>query len=158
MYHIKQNNIGCRAEVSEYGCFYRSCGLIAEIKSGKNLKLYQINDGWTICKDKGFIDEKDNVKDSAGIINYFWNEVFEMPGKFIEIGTFKNGTVNYYGWVAKNRDCQSIDALIQKIRCNGYYGTHFRVVNKRGELLEDPHEPEINVQEVCYSILYHFVK
>lgn len=159
MYHIKQNNIGCRKEVSEYGCFYRSCGLIAEFKSGKNLKLSQINDGWTICKDKGFIDSNDNVKDSAGIINYFWNDVFEMPGKFIEIGTFKNGVTSYYGWLSTaDKEYRKIDALIQKIKCNGTYGTHFRPVNKKGLLLEDPHEPEINVQEVCYSILYHFVK
>lgn len=158
MYHIKQNNIGCRKEIQEYGCFYRSCGLIAEIKSGRNLTVSHLNEGWDYCKSKGYISPSDNVVDSAAIINYFWNDVFNLPGKFVEIGTFKNGYTNYYGWVQKNKEYQRIDALIQKIGCNGYYGIHFRPVSKKGVLLEDPHEPEINVQQVFYSILYHFTK
>lgn len=158
MYHIKQNNIGCRKELAEYGCFYRSCGLIAEFKSGKNLTVNQLNVGWDICKEKGFINAADDVVDSAGIINYFWNDVFGFPGKFVEIGIFKNGIKDFYGWV-KNGDksYREIDALIQKIGCNGQYGIHFRPVNKKGVLLEDPHEPEITPQNVYYSILYHFI-
>lgn len=154
-YHIKQNNIGCRKEIREYGCFFRSCGLIAEYKTLKSLTVTQLNEGWDYCKKEGFIDDKDNVKLSDAIINYFLH-VLGGSGKFVEIGTFENGVKNLYSWSKK---CNlSTDALIQKIGCNGYYGTHFRPVNNKGALIEDPHEPEINVHKIYYSILYHYFK
>lgn len=158
MYHIKQNNIGCRKEIQVYGCFFRSCGLIAEIKAGRYLSVKDLNDGWDYCKAMGWIDENDDIKKSDSIINYFYNKVFGLKGKFVEVGLFKNGFTEFYSWTKADSSLQKIDALIQKISCNGEYGTHFRVVSLRGQLIEDPHEPEINVRGIHYSILYHFEK
>jgi len=38
-----------------------------------------------------------------------------------------------------------MDVCIQKIKQGGLQGIHFRLVNKDGKLIEDPHNPAIAV-------------
>ena len=154
MYHIKQNDIRCRKEIREYGCFYRSCGLVAEYHTGKCLNARQLNEGWDECKKNNWIDADDDIVNSAAIINYFLNELGDS-GKYIEVGTFTNGVKTFYDGV--NPKYRKIDALIQKVKTNGKYGTHFRPVDKKGALVEDPHEPVIEFESVMYSILYCYI-
>lgn len=157
MEHIKQNDLKCYPQIRDYGCFFRSCGLVAEYKALQHLTAEQINNGWDFAKKNDWINEEDNVKDSASIINYFLH-LLGKGGKFVEVGTFKDGVTTYYPWTDKQPEYKKIDALIQKVGTNGYYGTHFRLVDKRGALIEDPHEPPIKAQKYYYSILYAYVK
>lgn len=156
MEHIKQNDERLLEDIQKIGCFFRSCGIIAENHTNKNLTVEQINNGWKYAKEKGLIDKKNNVVTSAPIINYFLKELGDK-GRFIEIGIFQNGKTFFYSSIRDTVYCH-IDALIQKIKQNGKSKTHFRVVDKMGELIEDPHLPPIKVQGIYYSILYAYIK
>lgn len=43
MEHIKQNDSRCMKVMQDIGCFVRSCGLVAEIRTGKSLTVEQVN-------------------------------------------------------------------------------------------------------------------
>lgn len=155
MKHIKQNDVGVKNPIPELGCFFRCCGLIAEYKTGKSLTVEQINQTWDWAKATVRIDDKDNIRDSASIATRFLRLLGDN-GRFIEVGLFKDGVSQYYP-AFKNTELSRADALIQKVKTNGKYGTHFRVVGKTGVVVEDPHEPAINSKEIFYSILYAYV-
>lgn len=157
MNFIKQNDPECYPIIQKSGCFFRSCGLIAEIRTGKLLTAEQLNNIWDWAKNVGYINREDNVQDSAGIANMFLRELGNNSGKFIEVGTFSQGKTTYYPSIKKyTPDLCRIDALIQKIKQNGPQGTHFRPVTKAGDVIEDPHEPPIHCQGIYYSILYAY--
>lgn len=149
--HIKQNDSQLKPRIQEIGCFYRSCGLVAEYFTGCSLTAEQLNDGWNWAHSKGFINGKDDIVTSAPIIEHF-SKLLDptLQGRMLEVGLFKDGVVQYYPAAPLRR----FDFLIQKIRQNGPNKYHFRMVNKRGELIEDPHDPVINVTGIDYSILY----
>lgn len=151
MEHIKQNDKRCIKIMQEIGCFVRSCGLIAEIKTGKSLTAEQVNDLWSFCRKNNLLTEQNSLKASAPVINRAM-EVLGGKGMFAEVGIFSNGKANFYKSV--DEKYRKIDALIQKIRQNGINGTHFRVVDKYGDVIEDPHEPPIKPTGIIYSILY----
>lgn len=151
--HIKQNDIRCKHPIPEIGCFFRSCGLIAEYKTCKELSASHINDTWDWAKDTKRIDSKDDIKDSASIATRFLRCLGDK-GRFIEVGLFRDGASQYYP-AFRGTPLARCDALIQKIETKGLYGTHFRVVSKFGTVVEDPHEPEIKGKPL-YSILYAY--
>lgn len=155
MIHIKQNDFRCLPEIRDIGCFFRSCGLIAEYKTYKYLTVKQINDSWLWAKENKYIDEENCVVKSAPIANHFL-EILGDKGRFIEVGTFKNGITEFYP-AYKGTELARIDALIQKIKTNGPEGTHFRPVDKKGICIEDPHEPPIKACAFIYSILYAYI-
>ena len=150
---IKQNDARCIPPMQAIGCFVRSCGLVAEYKTGKALSAEQINALWTKSKEHSYIDINDNVKQSAPIINMALAMLGDS-GRFIEIGTFKDGITYFYPSIPTAQ--WKIDALIQKIKQGGKSITHFRLVDKAGNLIEDPHEPPIRPISIYYSILYHY--
>lgn len=150
--YIKQNDSRLKEPIPDIGCFFRSCGLIAEMKVKKALTDEQINELWDWAKGTGRINENDDVRDSASIATRALR-VLGDKGRFIEVGLFKDGITQFYP-AYKNTDYARIDALIQKIKSNGRIGTHFRVVGKSGTVLEDPHEPPIKEYGIFYSILY----
>lgn len=154
MRHIKQNDPDCLPVMQKIGCFVRSCGLVAEYHTGKSLSAGQINELWETAKRKGFVNGSDDVVASAPIINLALRMLGDK-GRFIEVGIFAEGKTSYYPSVQEKY--RSIDALIQKIKQSGPSGTHFRLVDKAGYLIEDPHDPEIKVKGICYSILYHYI-
>lgn len=156
MEHIKQNDSLLLPEIQKIGCFFRSCGLIAEYRTGNYLTHKQLNDGWKWAKSKGYINGNDDVINSAQIATYFLRELKDS-GRFVEIGVFSNGKKTIYSGV-KNTSYEHIDALIQKIKQNGPSKYHFRVVDKYGELIEDPHAPAITARGIFYSILYAYVE
>ena len=154
MNHIKQNNPECKTVIQKVGCFFRSCGLIAEYQTGKYLSVKQINDTWEWAKGTGRIDEENCIKDSASIATRFLRALGD-GGCFCEVGTFRGGVTYWYPSIPK--DDRRADALIQKIRQGGPSVTHFRVVNKNGGLIEDPHDPPLKVLDIYYSILYEYI-
>ena len=150
---IKQNDPECLPIVRKIGCFVRSCGAIAEIKELKKLTAEQINELWLWAKKSGNVDREDNVKHSAPIITHALRMLGNDTGRFIEVATFRNGKMSYYASVPD--ELKSLPkAYIQKIKTNGEIGTHFRVINCLGELVFDPYEPEVKVQDIFYSIVY----
>lgn len=133
----------------------RSCGLVAEYKVDEMLSAAQINNLWIWGKENYFINENDSVINSSALINRAL-AMLGGKGRFIEVGTFTNGKANYYGSVPLH--LRRADACIQKISQNGPSGTHFRLVDPKGNLIEDPHEPVIKATGIFYSILYAYVE
>lgn len=154
--HIKQNDYRCLPEIRDIGCFFRSCGLIAEYKTYRDLTVKQINDTWLWAKENKYINEENCVVKSAPIATRFL-ELLGDKGKFVEVGTFKDGVLEYYP-AYKGTDLARGDAFIQKVKTDGKEGTHFRPVDKYGVLVEDPHEPRIRAVSIFYSIIYAYVK
>lgn len=155
MAHIKQNDSRCIPVMQHIGCFARSCGLLAELRTRRNLTAEQINALWAWGKETGNIDGNDNVRDSASLATHALRMLGD-GGRFVEVGTFKDGVTTYYPSV-RGTDFARADALIQKIRQGGRSVTHFRVVDARGNLIEDPHEPPIQPRGIFYTILYAYI-
>lgn len=154
---MKQNDEKLYPVIQKVGCFFRSCGIIAELKCGKKLEADQINRTWDWARRQGYVDNNNDVRNSAVIATQFLRELGDDTGRFVEVGTFRDGVTQFYFGIRNGSpELCKIDALIQKIKQNGPSKYHFRVVDKSGKLLEDPHEPEINVVSVEYSILYAY--
>lgn len=151
--HIKQNASGLYLEIQKIGCFFRSALLLAEMQSGKKLTVKQINELWDAALNLRYIDQQHNVMNSAKIATLAL-EALKCPGRFIEIATFKDGCMNYYSGI--ENDKRRADYFIQKGLQNGPNKTHFYVVDKAGNLIEDPHEPAINITKVVYTICYRY--
>lgn len=156
MTHIKQNDIRCKHPIPEIGCFFRSCGLIAEYHTKKELTADMINQTWDWAKESKRIDSSDNIKDSASIATRFLRLLGDN-GRFIEVGLFRDGKTQYYPAFVST-PLARCDALIQKVATDGKYGTHFRMVDAKGVVMEDPHEPPIKAKSIYYSILYAYEK
>lgn len=150
MGHIKQNSTALYADIQKIGCFFRSALLLAEIKTDKTLDAPTINKLWRRCCGFGFIDKKLNVVNSARIATLALRELGD-DGFITEVATFRNGKIEWYTGVEHRAEM-----FIQKIEQNGANKYHFRVVDKYGSLIEDPHDPVINVQDICYTIVYKY--
>lgn len=153
---VKQNHPQCMPIIRRVGCFVRSCGALAELKTGRRLKPKEINKLWIFGKSSKLIDRNDNVIESAPLATEALR-VLGDNGRFIEIATFKNGVMNYYSWVTPQMK-EKKKWFIQKIKTNGQIGTHFRVVNHEGKLIFDPYEPECTVQSIFYSVVYIYLE
>lgn len=150
---IKQNDPECLPIVQKIGCFVRACGYMAEWVTGKELTAKQINALWNWAKKSGNVDYKNCVKHSAPIATRALRMLGNDKGQFIEVATFTRGKMNYYGSVGEGLK-KLPKFYIQKIATNGAEGTHFRNIDNEGNLLFDPHAPEIISQGVFYSIVY----
>lgn len=153
---IKQNDDRCMPIIRRIGCFVRSCGAIAELKTGKELSAYQINILWVWAKKHGYVNDHDDVVQSAPIAT----EALRMlgdTGRFVEIATkYPEKAPQYYGWVdteMKNGE----KYFIQKIRTHGKLKTHFRVVNEKGKLVFDPFEPAVHVVGEFHTVVYLYL-
>lgn len=149
---VKQNDKDCLPIVQRIGCFVRSCGAMAEMKTEKELTAKQINELWNWGKKSGHINLDDIVKHSAPIATQAL-KMLGGSGRFIEIATFKDGKMNYYGSVTEEFK-RLPKFYIQKIKTNGHEGTHFRNVDFNGNLIFDPHYPDIKPEGIFYSIVY----
>ena len=156
MDHIKQNDERLLEPIQKIGCFFRSCGIIAENKTGKNLFPEEITKTWEWAKEVGYIDKRDNIKFSAPIATRFL-KILGDKGRFVEVGLFKDGETVFYDSIKQTPKLMRIDALIQKIIQGGPSKTHFRVVDNSGFLIEDPHTPPIKPLSIEYSILYAYL-
>lgn len=151
---FKQNDPLCLPVIRSVGCFARSAMHVGELIAGRKLTVGQINDTWEWAKVEGFITKDNNLRESAPITNRALL-ILGYPGKVYETGTFSKGKLTWYPSVPDKM--RQIDYLIQKIGQNGPEGTHFRNITRNGKLLWDPHEPEIRVKKIFYSIIYTYV-
>ena len=155
MEHIKQNDKRLYKVINKVGCFFRSCLLVAEYKENKELTSEQINNLWKYSKEHGYINDKDDVVKSTPIINQTLKELGNTKGHYYECATFKDGVIFWYPAISK--DLRRIDSYIQKVQ-TANINTHFRVVNKYGDLIEDPYTPECRIKKIYYSICYGYVE
>jgi hypothetical protein len=152
--HIIQNS----------GCFFRSSQAIAEVAGGKALSADQINEMWAWGRNREFVIggkvtkliNMNNELNASAIIANRTLEVLGVRGRFLEVGTKKNGTCTWYPWTDNSPSLQRGDAFIQKINQNGPQKIHFRLANDDDSLLWDPHDPEIKSQGVIYTIVFCF--
>lgn len=152
---VYQNDDKCYKVVQRIGCFVRSCGGIAEIKTGERLSAEQINALWDWAKATGNVNRNDDVRRSAPIATKALRMLGDK-GSFVEIATFKNGHMNYYASVSAALKTAP-KSYIQKVRTGGEVGTHFRVVSNDGTDLFDPYYPAPKATAVLYSIVYAYV-
>lgn len=160
---LPQNHTDCLSIIQSSGCFARSSQGIAELATGRRLSADQVNDIWLWGKARRiFVNGKqkllidgDNALNSSAMLANRTLEVLGMPGRFLEVGTKKNGIITWYDWV-KGSAVQRADAHIQKIAQNGPQKFHFRIVDADDQPVWDPHVPAILSQGVLYTIIYCF--
>lgn len=157
--YYKQNASGLYLEVQKIGCFFRAACHMAELEAerqGKRitrLTIDEINRCWEFSQKLKYINDELNVVTSAPIANLA-GSILGLKGKFVEVATFKAGQMNWYGSIPK--DQRRADYFIQRIAQNGPSKIHFINVTKEGKLLWDPHDPDITVQGVYYTICYKY--
>lgn len=161
MEHIKQNDEGLLPVIQSVGCFVRSCGLAAEYKLNKALNKEQINELWKWGKASGKIDADDNVKESAALMNRALRMLGDDDHYFAEIGIGKVNphgvyAVELYPWA--DRKGLVPDTFIQKILQGGPSKYHYRLVDDRLQLIEDPHRPAIGSLGMVYTICYKYCR
>ncbi len=154
---IKQNDIRLIQDIREIGCFFRSAQAMAEMKAGTTLTADQINVMWHWAKINGHIENRIMVHGAIPIANKTL-KYLGCPGRFFEVGLFKNGKTSYYKSIPKH--LQRIDFLIQKANqvAGAKYKHHFRNVDRFGEVIFDPYEPAVEVSGAEYSILFAYVE
>ena len=155
MKYLYQNDPDLYHVIQRVGCFFRSALHLAEAKAQQALTALQINGLWekskTLCYIATLHGEKNCVVSSAAIANLALKEL-EYPGRFVEVGVFKEGVLTWYASVKEKR----ADAFIQKIQQGGPSKTHFRCVDKTGAVTFEPHDPPIKALGVFYTICYRF--
>jgi hypothetical protein len=158
---LPQNDSECLPIIQASGCFARSAQGIAEIATGHALSASQINAIWLWGKEheiivgsrKRLLIDADNSLNSSAVLANKTLEMLGAPGRFLEVGTKKNGIITWYDWV-KGSAIQRADAFIQKIAQNGPQKIHFRIVDGNDQLMWDPHNPAITSQGTLYTIIY----
>ena len=151
---LYQDNSELYPIIQHSGCFFMSCLYIAQIKTGKTLSAVEINKIWEWGKNTHRIDDNDCIVNSVSIIMRAYRYL-SGTGRFYEVGTFSEGKSYYYPSVGN--EYRRADFLIQKIKQGGAQGTHFRVVDKVGNVIYDPYSKGIQSKGIVYSILYCFV-
>lgn len=166
--------------------------MAAEWKTGKKLTSEQLNDTWEWAQSTGRIGNKQPIqcgvkRDEAfsqkcchnGVYCAHWNDckfncnldgasiatrflrLLGDKGYFVEVGTADiHGNIKFY----PNSKTKNYDFGIQKIRQGGPQQTHFVLVNRMFDTVEDPHDPPIAKKEtveyplgVIYTVLYAYV-
>ena len=155
MEYLYQNDPDLYQVIQRIGCFFRSALYLAEEKAQQALTALQINGLWEKSKNLGYIatlhGEKNCVISSAAIANLALKEL-GYPGRFVEVGVFKDGKLTWYASIKERR----VDAFIQKIQQGGPSKTHFRCVDKNGVVTYEPHDPPIKQLGVFYTICYRY--
>lgn len=153
---IKQNTSGLYLQIQKIGCFFISACNMAQLEAKnrgaykKELSIPELNRIWDQALVFQFIDSADyTMKNSAGVANLA-AETLNLPVKFREVATERNGVPLWYSGIGEKR----ADYRIKKIFQGGPSKTHFILVDRDGNLIEDPHEPPIKSLGVAYTIFY----
>lgn len=147
---LKQTDKRLLPIIQAVGCFFRSAQAIAEQESGKTLSPEQINEMWNWAKKSAYIDERNFMRASAPISNRTM-KVLCCNKKVYEVATQSNGKIEFYKSIPPSM--RRGDYYIQKIKTKYKAGTHFRVVDKDGNIIYDP-DPNVECLGVFYSIVY----
>lgn len=142
--------------INRIGCFFISCLYHAEVFAGSKLTIDQITDIWTKAKASGFINSKNEIKDSASTINLGF-EALHSDHKAIEVCTITNGNVSYYPWTDAQPKYKRYDCMISKARIKNPKSEHFhfRAHNACGVLTFDPYDPSVAIEGEVYRIGYY---
>lgn len=155
--YLPQNAKGLYLDIQKVGCFFRSALYMAELRIGRSLTHTDINLLWDRSKALGYIGtingEANCVKNSAKIANLAL-DLYHVKGTFVEVAIKRDGETTFYSGVPMEK--RRITDYIQKIRQPGPSKTHFRYVNEDGNLVFEPHDPEITCLGVIYTICYRF--
>ena len=154
MEYLPQNASGLYLAIQKVGCFFRAACNIAEDATHKALNVVQLNKLWDEAHELRYINSADCIVNSAAIANLALKELHNYAGLVTEIGTFRDGKLYYYPAIPESK--RRGDYFIQKINQNGPSKTHFRRVDKYGNVLFEPHNPAINSQGTIYTIIYRY--
>lgn len=154
---LKQNTGGLYIQIQKIGCFFRSSCRIAEYiaeSQGKKCRLSvdELNSLWSVSEKLHYIVDN-KIKNSAGIANAAL-AMLNVPGKIVEVATFQEGKMMWYPSV--KGPARRADFYIQKIATPYTEGTHFRNVDKYGDLLWDPYKPDVKSTGIFYTICYRY--
>ena len=151
---IKQNDSGLYLDIQAVGCFFMAAIDLAMMEAKKrNLSKWQlsirdINSLWEKAKAFRYIDEKNNMLNSAKVANLAC-EALGLPCRIVEVAT-DTGHTQWYSGIGEHR----VDYRIEKILQSGKSKTHFRIVDSLGGVIEDPHNPPIKKLASYYKIYY----
>lgn len=153
----KQNTSGLYLPIQKIGCFFISACDLAQMEAEKRgwikkeLSVPELNYIWEQALAFKYInaEREYRMENSAGVATLA-ARALKLPVRFVEVATVTGPEVYWYAPADKRR----ADYFIEKIKQNGPSKTHFRVVNVNGELLEDPHEPEITSRGSIHTICY----
>lgn len=157
---IKQNNEELFKCIQEYGCFFLSCVNLVEWKTDIKLNVEEINYLWLKCKKLCFINDNDDITNSANIMN----QILQLKNSDLvcfEIGTLhhnhhEKNEIIYYKGVSENY--KALDKYyIQKLKTRGKYGTHFRVITENGHIF-DSVDGFYEYDKIIYDIVYVFTQ
>lgn len=156
---IKQNNEKLLKCIQDYGCFFLSCVNLVEWKTDIKLNENEINDLWHKCKKLGYINNNDDIVNSASIMNVIL-KLKNSDLVCLEIGTYKpkehieKSEIQYYKGVPEH--LKKLDKYyIQKLKTYGKYGTHFRVITENGHIF-DSVDGYYEYDKIMYNIVYVF--
>lgn len=159
--YLKQNASGLYLQIQQIGCFFRAACHMAELEAKKQNKYVQklnqaqLNHLWDLAKQFEYIDHENNLVKAEKLATAALRHL-DLPGRFVEVAVFQDGKM---GWYPGLKGAQKrADYFIQKIRQNGPSKTHFRNVQNDGQLLWDPHDPDINVAGIFYTICFRYDK
>ena len=156
---LKQTSKRLYKDINQVGCFFRSSIAIAELKCEKALSAHDINKIWNLGEEKGFIVNRELVKGGAPITNLAFQLLSEKYGmplyKSYEVGTIRDGKVNYYKSIPDNMKEYSF--VIRKIRRpkGSPYPFHFVLLPFAKEPVWDPHDPPLLSAGVEYEIAFY---
>lgn len=144
--YTKQNDPCCLPDVQRVGCFFRSALNIVERNENVAFTPQQINIFWHEAHRRKIVDDNNNLQDSAALM--------DMVGDrhYVEVGLMKDNVFEPYGWFKKTG--LEPQFFIRKHLQGGPSVYHYRVVDRNGNEIFEPHEPAIRDLGEVYTICY----
>lgn len=153
--YIKQDDDRCLAPIREVGCFFRSSLHCVELAKGRIFTPNQINELWELAKEKHILDDYNNLRDSAQLMNLALDYLDENnQSRFAEIGIKRGNNIELYAWARKHNIVPNY--YIRKIKQGGKSKYHFIVVDKDKNLVFDPYSTGIRELGEVYTICYRY--
>ncbi len=103
---------------------------------------------WYTAKDRKYIDNKNNIIKPDKLLYLMYRVI--SGRRLVQVGIESSGSKVFWGWVQNKR----VDLRIRKVITTGPMGTHFVVVNDRGETVYDPYQCLYRIVKMEYEVLY----
>ena len=157
--YIKQNDPGMYDEIAHIGCFWRVGMKIAEeISQQRFSRAEELNALWAESAAQGLmVDSGSGMELHRGVVPIIHRglDYFDCPKRVWEIGLFKQGEMQYYGFYKDQMPAPGKRWYVQKIALGpGHVEPyHYREVDKYGKLRFDPYHPALKPHGIEYSII-----
>ena len=132
---IYQNDPRLYEVIQKVGCFFMCCIMIAKLGSKHEYTTDEINKLWDLAKARGYINTKDEMINSVGVIN------LASDIKFKQVCHSYNKTLH------PNADYYIQKAYILNPHKEPY---HFRLMNRDGAIIYDPYNPSVEMGAEVY--------